>query len=625
MSFMSMRRRRRRSGPDGKDQAKPDGEVRGELPSDQEGPGALVPPTRQPMPKVGAAGEAPSARDQQQTVAPAAGEATSVPARAADMTMKTGSPGRAAQTGTVSSARRYQDRTADRAPAEQASPNPAYPMGSGAGGARISAPGASAPETKSAEPPSRPGQTSAGAKPVTPHAPHRTGRSMGTGARYRAGHLTTRGLPGQRADTSEKIEGREIENIRFRSLASDRPFDQSGNSRFEAIRTKVRDVFSPSSPVMGRASLAGRGEEMRRAISAIENERMHIVIHGKRGWGKTSFANTLVEIAAEADFIVCRASCNDGIDYSSMFRGFLAQIPMLYDQKFMNDRGAREGATQTFDSLLPEGHFTAQNLTNAMSRLSNTRAIFVLDEFDRADKATLGHSVIETIKSFSDAGIRATLVIVGVADSLDDIMGYHESIRRNVCGISMRLLSDTEFTELIDIGCRRTGLSFSGEASARIASLSQAIPYFARLLCLHAANKALDDERLEVMDKDVSVAAERALEYVVPLVERSHKQLIIDSMAGPNRGFIFAIARVRTAQDGGFTIEDVHNQLQQETGEDVSHLQIGSRLSTLVRQDVGFLHKFLRNKIINYRLQNPYSGFFLRLIEDRARYGETSE
>ena len=448
-------------------------------------------------------------------------------------------------------------------------------------------------------------------------------RPVTSSDRSQAGTMTARGLPDQTSDHMDKSEGREIEKIRFRSLASDRPFRKGRASPYESVRAKVRDVFSPSSPVMGRANLAGRGEEMRRAISAIENERMHIVIHGKRGWGKTSFANTLVEIASEADFIVCRASCNDGIDYSSMFRGFLAQIPMLYDQKFMSDRGAREGATQTFDSLLPEGKFTAQDLTAAMSRLSNTRAIFVLDEFDRADKATLGHSVIETIKSFSDAGVRATLVIVGVADSLDDIMGYHESIRRNVCGISMRLLSKDEFAELIDIGCKRTGLSFSAEARARIAALSQAIPYFARLLCLHAANNALDNERLEVANADISVAAERALEYVVPLVERSHKQLIVDAMSSTNRGFIFAIARVRTAQDGGFSVEDVHDELQRETGEDISHLQIGARLSTLVRQDVGFLHKFMRNKAINYRLQNPYSGFFLRLIEDRARNNST--
>lgn len=425
------------------------------------------------------------------------------------------------------------------------------------------------------------------------------------------------------ADTSP-ID-RDIHKIRFRTLASDRPNKNAvEDSPFERARLLLREVFAPSAPVLDKNHFAGRTNELRRAISAIENERMHLIIYGKRGWGKTSFTNTLCMIAEEAGYAVCRASCSNATTFEGIFRDFLRQIPLLHDRTFLASHGADQSHLG-FDTLLPEGSFSPKELTDVLSRLSTTRVIFVFDEFDRADEHKLRRPIADTIKSFSDRSVRATLIIVGVADTLDDLLGYHESIERNVTGLPMRLLSSGEFEELISIGETVSGVSFPLAVRDRISNLSRQIPYFTRLLCLHAAQSALEDQRWEVRNSDVDYAVEKALDDTATLIDRNHRRLIDETETGPAKDFFHCLASVATNDEGDFTMDSLVVEYEATTKTHISKLSIGSKLSLLARPGIDFLTKHEDDNKIKYRLHDPMTGFYLRLIQDRNQTGQVKK
>lgn len=414
-------------------------------------------------------------------------------------------------------------------------------------------------------------------------------------------------------ETARKKTPRKINSIQFRTLASDRPNRNAVNdSDYERARLRLREVFAPSAPVLNKEHFAGRTEELERAISSIENERMHLVIYGKRGWGKTSFTNTLSNIASEAGYIVCRASCSSDIKYSDIFRNFLSEIPLIHDSRYISGH-TREFSKETLAKHLPDGDFGPRELTEAVANMTATRAIFILDEYDRAQDPNLTTALAETLKNFSDRAVRVSIIIVGVADTLGDMLGAHESIRRNIVGLPMRLLSGPEFDELLDIGEAETRVVFPDQIRARLANLSRQVPYFTRLLCLHAGQNALAHERWNVTNIDVDYAKEQALFDTKPLLSRYHRRLIEDADNAVLKSFLISIARVKTNDKGDFTVAEVLDEYQKLTGTAVSKLSIGSRLSLLAKDEIAFVTKFERDHKLFYRLTDPLTGFYLRL------------
>lgn len=420
-------------------------------------------------------------------------------------------------------------------------------------------------------------------------------------------------IESDKSHSSDEPVDRAVHSIRFRTLASDRPNrDVVNDDEFEKSSCILREVMSPSRPVLDMDFFAGRTQELKRAISAIENEHMHLVIYGKRGWGKTSFTNTLTSIAKNAGYIVCRTSCSQSITYDGIFRSFLQQIPSIYDTSFILNSGT-DSHIADFSQFLNDATLTPKELSEVLGRLSGTRVLFVLDEFDRSSSEELKYDIAETIKNFSDEGIRATIILVGVANTINDLLGIHESVQRNIAGIPMRLLSKAEFRELIDICENNTDMKFEEEALEKIEQLSRRVPHFSRIICLHAGQYALSQHRRTVSLEDVGYASAKARQELVPLLTKKN-HILLETMSNQSaRSFLRTIASVQTDDEGYFTIDDATQVFEELSGVRVTKLAIGSKLSLLSKQGNGLLTKDEEGGKVKYRMQDPLSGFFIRL------------
>lgn len=60
--------------------------------------------------------------------------------------------------------------------------------------------------------------------------------------------------------------------------------------------------------------------------------------------------------------------------------------------------------------------------------------VIVLDEYDSVDDDESLSRMADTIKALADHTVASKLVIVGVSDSLEALIGEHESIKRNLRG-----------------------------------------------------------------------------------------------------------------------------------------------------------------------------------------------
>lgn len=407
---------------------------------------------------------------------------------------------------------------------------------------------------------------------------------------------------------------RSVHKIHFKTLASDRPFTNVVTDReIENSQLVLRTVFAPSSPVLNIDYFAGRVKEIKRAVSAIENEKMHLIIHGKRGLGKTSFSNTLCDIAKEAGYIICNTSCSQHSTFSEIFRSFLKEIPLIFDKNFITDHGV-DNRQACFDTLLPEGAFSPKELTKVLLRLVSARILFVIDEFDRNQTPNFKDSILETIKNFSDNCVRANLIIIGATDTVDDLIGLNESVRRNITGIPIKVFNEEEISELFDIGEDASNVIFPEAIRKEISSLSGNAPHCMRLLCLHSAQAALSNERWTTTDADILQAISMSIMDVQTLLDNDLLDLVHSKKSRQFEAFLFALACCDCNENNEFYAEQAARTQREQTQEVVTALSIGSRLTMICNTVPPILTKREHRHKVLYRFADPTFGFYLRLL-----------
>ena len=83
---------------------------------------------------------------------------------------------------------------------------------------------------------------------------------------------------------------------RFQSTAGDQ-LSPRLNDRFAAARIKLRSAFTPSQPITDKRMFAGRIDVLTTLIRSLEDQRVHVIMYGERGIGKTSLVHVLTQAA----------------------------------------------------------------------------------------------------------------------------------------------------------------------------------------------------------------------------------------------------------------------------------------------------------------------------------------
>ena len=245
---------------------------------------------------------------------------------------------------------------------------------------------------------------------------------------------------------------------RFKVTAADQ-VDRQRSDRFTTLRMKLRAAFTPSQPVVDRRMFAGRSAVLGAMIGSIEDQKLHLVIYGPRGIGKTSLVHMLSDAGREARYIVHYSSCGAASNFQETFRAAAGEIPLRFHSAYGPTTEEAE-AGSTFADVLPKGAFSPRQFGDLCTKLTGTRVLVVLDEFDRAEDSTFRRELAELIKILSDRSVRVQLVIAGVAGDIAELVEHIPSIRRNVLAVRVPLMAEEETREMMVMGERASGLTF---------------------------------------------------------------------------------------------------------------------------------------------------------------------
>lgn len=327
-----------------------------------------------------------------------------------------------------------------------------------------------------------------------------------------------------------------------------------------AARERLALVFTPARPLSGAgvqlreqdSAFVGRRAERDRITRALIEDRVHVLIHGERGLGKTSLANLAVARAQAEGYQVLRHVCGAESDFDSMMRALFQDLPRAFAAP------VQPGAPPRREPVpLPDFRMTPAEVVARLAGFRRLRLVFVIDEFDRVTEDATRTAMADLIKQCSDGRLPLSLVIVGVSDDAEKLIGRHPSIQRCLTRIALPLLADEEAAQIAARG-EQAGLEVPAAVRATIARLARGVPYMAQLLSLRAGQAALDAERTEIRGDDLVAAVDAAAVEADPRVqllydaategERDAAALAVlrAAASAPRDGF----GRVRVLRDG---------------------------------------------------------------------------
>lgn len=380
------------------------------------------------------------------------------------------------------------------------------------------------------------------------------------------------------------------------------------NIDFELLTLKAGSAFSPAAPVDKKSLFAGRIVELARVIDAIHTKGQHAILFGERGVGKTSLANILHETLLATGFksaIVNKVNCHSSDDFHSVWRKALKEIVYMAESQAIGfepitKQLVMDLSQTTSDRIVPD------EICKAFQR-ANSPIIFVFDEFDRIQDRQAPTLFADTMKMLSDNLIDGTLVLVGVADDVDDLIHGHESISRSVIQIKMPRMNEKELKEILAKGYKELEASIDEAASERIVKHCQGLPHYVHLLGLTSARSAFYRQSTAIMLEDVVQAIRRAIENAQHSVVSAYQTATSSTHPGHlYREVLLACALATKDELGYFTSADVRTPLGEIMGKKYEITAFGKHLNSFSLQERGsILTKTGGRKTYRYRFIDP--------------------
>lgn len=273
---------------------------------------------------------------------------------------------------------------------------------------------------------------------------------------------------------------------------------------------RLNSSFSPSAPIDQSDLFAGRIGQLMTVVNAVEQKGQHAILFGERGVGKTSLARVLSRgLSIEGvPLLVAAVNCDSSMSFVDLWRNAFRQINLIETKPGTGFTSQPSQRLIALADTLPD-QLTPSDVRNALANMG--KSLFVFDEFDRLQDAEAKRLLADTIKTLSDYAVDATLLLVGVADSVDSLIAEHQSIERALVQVRMPRMSPPELEQVIDKGMQKAELEIAVEAKRKIVQLSQGLPHYTHLLSLYAGQRAISNSRPRISIEDVRTAIDTAL------------------------------------------------------------------------------------------------------------------
>lgn len=257
---------------------------------------------------------------------------------------------------------------------------------------------------------------------------------------------------------------------------------------------KLNEIVSPAQPIQSIEHLFGRHKELDRIEKALFAPGRHIFVYGHRGVGKSSLAATAanqfqsadakyIDVAGAPDATLRSVVANIGYQATraSRLNKTKRSTTAALDLKYLKFDAAKE---VTPNDLHAEIHSLpdAVEILREASLIHSAQPIVVVDEFDRIKDDAERGLFADLLKHLGDKKVGLKFMFTGVARTLEELLGAHQSAIRQLETIELPKLSWDARWDIVLAAARAFSLGIDKEIYIRIAAVSDGYPYYVHLI-----------------------------------------------------------------------------------------------------------------------------------------------
>jgi Cdc6-like AAA superfamily ATPase len=371
------------------------------------------------------------------------------------------------------------------------------------------------------------------------------------------------------------------------------------------MRFKIGRTFTPSAPINERDLFAGRKKQINSLLNTITQRGQHAVLFGERGVGKTSLANVIrAFISQQKDFLIVSTNCETTSDFKSIWHHIFNEGIFQKSKSGIGYCPPVNLETSSLAKLLTKEP-SPEEIRQILMQIKKPTLI-IIDEFDRITDKKTKTRLADTIKTLSDHSVDCTLILVGVADSIDNLMAEHRSIERALAQIHMPRMSTEELKEIVLNGLKKIEMEIDQLSLSRISNLSHGLPHYTHMLALHSAQAAIDRDSLQVNQADVSTAINDSITQAQQSIIHSYQVATTSARGNLYAQVLLACALAQTDEWGYFPASSVRGPLSKIVGKSYDIPAFAQHLKDFrlakrgpILQRTGFPRRY------RYRFENP--------------------
>lgn len=362
----------------------------------------------------------------------------------------------------------------------------------------------------------------------------------------------------------------------------------------------------------------GRQSEVTRIIEYLNTPGQHALIYGDRGVGKSSLANIICDLLIRNIITgqLFKKRCDSSDTFATILREPLhsvgIDITTLESNKStttginLGKPSFAKSSSRKFDgyreiSLSPSW---------VCEKIRNIDGLLLIDEFDIISNIGDKKKISELIKLLSDSGSLFKLLIVGIAESGQELTAGHASTQRCLKETRISRMTDLELEQIILSGAEKLSLKFSENAVNRIVKISSGYPHFTHLLALKSAEDAIIDDQKNIDINDIKKATRRAVDDSEGTLKQLYDQAIRSSNTDEYKKILLAAACCNEEEIKAKDLREKYNEIYNTT---ISQSTLNNHFQRIVSEDGSNILRRIAKGV--YRFSDPRMSSYIKIAQ----------
>jgi len=391
---------------------------------------------------------------------------------------------------------------------------------------------------------------------------------------------------------------------------------------------RCEQAFNPFAPIELPEFFAGRVKHIEKLQAELSAPGRQVAIYGERGVGKTSLAQLAYFFVGRDEERTHLVRCQKSSTFDTIFADVLASAGLEVLLDGVGSEAERHGSVgftsvgiggtrrvrRTFRKVNAGRQIGPRLL---LGQFAEREGLVIIDEYDRVADPQTHTRMAELIKQFSDARSRCKIILVGVAETLSQLIGEHESLSRSLAQIELDRMSDDELGDIIAKGQGHLHLAFKPSVKQRIIRLADGFPYFVHLIGRHSARAAgrelLQDPTATMVagDEEYAEGLQEALENAEHTLAEQYEQAIVTTRR-PSGKFMLILWAMALADARHVQVQDIAKNAGFFGETDVKAASFSWNLGELSSERRGQVITKVREGY--YKFTNPLMRPYIRSI-----------